>query len=190
MKAGKNPFRTERLMQVRYRLHGASWVALLQRFEQFRFRGAIIGRHGSGKTTLLEDVGARLRRSGLSTQFLRLDADQRTFPKGFMEDLAATLGPNDILLFDGAEQLAWAAWLWFRWRTRRAGGLLITTHRPGRLPTLWECRTSPELLRSIAAELLGRGEHGLTHQAQTLHAAHAGNLRDALREWYDIYAAA
>ena len=70
-----------------------------------------------------------------------------------------------------------------RFRTRRAGGLVITSHRPGLLPTLFECETSPELLAGIVGELAGSEV-----EAGELWARHRGNVRDALRELYDQWA--
>jgi hypothetical protein len=70
-----------------------------------------------------------------------------------------------------------------RLRTRRAGGLVITSHRPGLLPTLFECTTSPELLAEIVGEL-----SGADLEAGELYERHRGNVRDALRELYDRWA--
>ncbi len=70
-----------------------------------------------------------------------------------------------------------------RFRTRRAGGLVITSHRPGLLPTLYECETSPELLAGIVEELAGE-----ELDSEEVLARHRGNIRDALRELYDRWA--
>jgi hypothetical protein len=61
----------------------------------------------------------------------------------------------------------------------------VTSHRPDLLPTLHECRTTPELFEAIATEL--GGEKAL-QAASGLFVRHRGNLRDALRELYDVYA--
>ncbi len=190
MKAHENPFRTGQVLRVRYELEGISWPDLLARCQALRYRAAIIGPHGAGKTTLLEDLSSKLEAQGLRPVFLRLDEDQPRFLRRQLRPVIARLERRDIVLFDGAEQLPMPHWLWFRWQTRAAGGLIITTHRPGRLPTLWECRTSPDLLARIAAGLLGAPREVVQAQARTLYAKHRGNVRDALREWYDLAAAA
>lgn len=94
-----------------------------------------------------------------------------------------------IILLDGAEQLS--RWQWFRLRrqTRQAAGLVITDHAPGRLPTLLECRTSPELLSEIVSELLGDEARGCFPRAEKLLRDHRGNIRDVLRALYDERAA-
>lgn len=188
MRARDNPFRTERILSVRYRLEGATWPALLKRCEELQYRGALVGPHGSGKTTLLEDLDKKLRQQGFATRFLRLDHDHPRFEPGILRRLTLELSSREILLFDGAEQMDPVRWRWFKWRTARAGGLIITVHRPGRLPTLWECRTSPVLLAEIMAQLLGERSSHMPERSRHLFQKYQGNLRDALRECYDLLA--
>ncbi|HYN20696.1 MAG TPA: hypothetical protein VE078_07040, partial [Thermoanaerobaculia bacterium] len=94
-----------------------------------------------------------------------------------------SLKPDDFVLLDGADLLGPLSWLRVRWCCRRAGGLVITSHRPGLLPTLLECETTPELLAEIVNELAGEST-----QVEELFARHRGNLRTALRDMYDGYA--
>lgn len=184
MRASDNPFASDRVLSIRYEFPEGEAGTLLARLARLRYRAAIVGPHGTGKTTLLEDLETPLARLGFRVTRLRLDAEHRRFPR---ECLAATFDARDLVCLDGAEQLDWARWMLFRWRTRRAGGVLITSHRRGRLPTLIECTTSPELLDRIVNRLAPRAE-GLRTPVG-LFARHHGNLRDALRELYDVYAA-
>jgi hypothetical protein len=186
LRACDNPFRTERILQMRYRLEGITWTELLARCEKLRYRAALVGPHGSGKTTLLEDLEPRLRELGFGTRLIRLDAEHPAFDPGFADALAAGHTTRDIVLFDGAEQMNPFEWRWFHWRMRHTGGLIITTHQAGRLLTLWECRTSPALLAGIAGDLLEVERATLHCQAEMLFQKHRGNLRDALWEWYDL----
>ncbi|HVE41947.1 MAG TPA: hypothetical protein VNM14_18780 [Planctomycetota bacterium] len=188
MRARDNPFRSERVLSLRYRL-GGSWDALLVRFERLGRRAAIVGPHGSGKTTLLEDLAPRLGAAGFTPRTLRLDTETPRFEPAFLDGFFASLGPRDIILFDGAEQLGALAWHRFERRSRAAAGLLVTTHRPGRLPTLVETSTTPELLESLVAQILGDPAPELRPMMPALYERHRGNLRDALRELYDWYAA-
>ncbi|HEY9421332.1 MAG TPA: hypothetical protein VIW92_07960, partial [Thermoanaerobaculia bacterium] len=84
------------------------------------------------------------------------------------------------------EQLSRLSWLEARMRTRSAGGLVITSHRPGLLPTLYECCTTPELLAGIVRDLLG--PKGREIAVEELFARHGGNVRQVLRDLYDQYA--
>ncbi|HJQ69277.1 MAG TPA: hypothetical protein VKA70_09905 [Blastocatellia bacterium] len=187
MRARDNPFNTDSVLGVRYRLRGPTWEELLARMEEMGYRAAIVGPHGSGKTTLLEDLEPRLAALGFSIIRLRLDAETRSFDRKFLKSLFRTLSERDVLLFDGAEQMSRLAWLIFKRRTKRAAGLIVTSHDRRRLPTLIECRTSPELLHEIIVELTGDEAGARSAVAATLHAKHRGNLRDALREMYDVY---
>jgi hypothetical protein len=87
-----------------------------------------------------------------------------------------------IVCCDGAEQLSWWDWRRLMRHSRAAAGLLITTHHPGRLPTLHECETTPALLQSIAGSL---DEGVLSERCDELFALHKGNLREAIRSLYD-----
>lgn len=185
MKARDNPFKTDRVLNVRYRLRGETWEELLARLKKLDYRAAIVGPNGAGKTTLLEDLEPVLAGLGFRVRCLRLDRETRSFPQGFLKNLFAVLDKSDLLLFDGAEQMSRISWARFKARSKKAGGLVITSHRRGMLPTLIECATSSELLGEIIAELL-QAPYEATEE---LYAKHNGNLRDALREMYDVYAA-
>jgi hypothetical protein len=184
MRARDNPFAADRVLSIRYEFPEGQAGTLLARLERLRYRAAIVGPHGTGKTTLLEDLETPLARLGFRVTHLRLDAAHPRFPR---ECLAATIDAGDLVCLDGAEQLGRVAWMMFRWRTRRAGGVLVTSHRQGFLPTLVECATSPELLDGIVSRLAP--PTGGVRLPADLFARHHGNLRDALREMYDVYAA-
>jgi len=189
MRARDNPFSTDRVLRVRYRPQGVTWDALLARLEALGWRAAIVGPEGSGKTTLLEDLAPRLQKRGLSTHPVGVTREAPRLPRRVEDDLVAAIGPRDVVLFDGADLLPWLDWRRFRRRTTAAGGLIITTHRPARLPTLVECATSPALLAEIVAALLGPAEaEAWRARLVEMHARHRGNLREALRELYDLHA--
>jgi len=188
MRARDNPFRTDRVLEVRYRPLRGTWDDLLTRLHALGYRAAIVGPQGSWKTTLLEDLAPRLRERGYAARELRLDAETPRFAPGFLDRFVASLTPSDVVLFDGAEQLGLIAWTLFRHRCRAAAGLVITGHRPGRLPTLIETATTPELLAALVGQILGGEACEVEPILADLYARHDGNLRDALRELYDRYA--
>jgi hypothetical protein len=179
-------------------------VSLMPRLEALRYRAAIVGPHGSGKTTLLEDLEGVLVERGFRIVHVRLDTDDPRLPPEWRSPWqsrwrsrspAHRLDAHDIVCLDGAEQLGPIAWRRFRWLVRRAGGLIITTHRSGRLATLIECTTSVGLLHRIIQRLSPGGPAASdalvgAPSAAELFARHHGNLREALRELYDVYAVA
>ncbi|MBI5385572.1 MAG: hypothetical protein HZA90_12910 [Verrucomicrobia bacterium] len=188
MRACDNPFSTDRVQGVRYRPVGATWKDLLSRLDALDFRAAIVGPKGTGKTTLLEDLAPRLRSLGFTPKPLRLDEEHRVFPDGFLPNFFADLGSRDIILLDGAEQLPrWHWWRFRRW-SREGRGLIVTAHRPGLLPVLIECRTTPELLDGVLTELLGEVGPELRERGRRLFQQHRGNLREVLRSLYDDFA--
>ena len=177
-RARDNPFAVHRVLGERYRLTAFEWSLLLQRLESLGRRAAIVGAHGSGKTTLLEDLGERLNARGWATHFVRLDTDHPRLPQ------LPELDDRMIVLCDGAEQLNFLDWRRFRNRTASAGGLVITMHREGRLPTLHQCHSSPAIIRDLAASL---GYAITPAEGVALHVRHEGNVRNALRELYDSW---
>lgn len=173
------------------RTRGIPLDDLTARFQSLGCRAVIVGPHGAGKTTLLEDLQPRLARLGYRIRQATLHEGDRYLGRGRREALLAGAGPRDLLLLDGAEQLAPWAWKELEWRSRRAAGLLVTSHAigrgPGLLSPLWECRTTPDLLAALVADLVGPEEAAVLPLAE-LYERHRGNLRDALRELYDLYA--
>jgi len=184
-RARDNPFAVEQVQRLRYRFRDEDWPSFLNRLRSQNYRGAIVGPKGSGKTTLLEELAGQLAPLGLRVHRLFLNEQRRAYPASFVRSLQNSLGPQDVILFDGCEQLRPLSWWRFRWQTRRAGGLIVTTHRAGRLPTLIECQTTRELF----GELVRRLHDSIALSPETLDRLfekHRGNLRDAIRELYDL----
>lgn len=189
MLARKNPFRTEIVLSHRYQFaDGDSMDALTDRFRSQHYRGAIVGPKGRGKTMLLEDFCAHLGESGEAISGFRLNQGQKQHAMKLCEDLAAKTPEETILVIDGAEQLGWLQWRKFVRRTRRFRGLLVTTHRAGRLPELIRCQTSVELLRDVVQRITPEKVAELDLEFEPLFAYHSGNLRECLRSLYDRYA--
>ena len=175
MRARDNPFASHRVEKLRYRLpEGLTWDALLGRLSSLRYRAAIVGPHGRGKTTLLEELAVRLKTQGFRVRTVTLRQEERRVGR------RRGLGADEILLLDGAELLGRLAWLRVRFACRHAGGLIVTSHRPGLLPTLLECETTPELLADLVKELTGKDL-----ETSEIFARHGGNLRQAFWEMYD-----
>ena len=188
MRARDNPFAVQRLHAIPYRFSGSTWEELMDRLAALRFRAAVVGPHGRGKTTLLEELARRMEGQDLRTRAVILHEGDRRLSATQRDVLFRDLTPRDVLFVDGAEQLGRFAWLEVRTRSRAAFGLVITSHRPGLLPTLYECRTTPELLAGIVEDLVGREEAERLPPSGELLARHSGNVRDALRELYDLCA--
>jgi hypothetical protein len=188
MRARDNPFAADRLERIRYRFKGTSLDELLARLDDMNRRGAIVGPGGSGKTTLLEDVRQALECRGLRTKLVFVneasplrEAECRRFLCG--------LTPQEVVLLDGADTIRRSSWTLFRRHTvTHAAGLIITSHRPGLLPTLIACSTTAQLLKEIVAELDPQGPRIASDALDSLHKRHKGDLRACLRDLYDLYA--
>jgi hypothetical protein len=189
VKARDNPFRVERVRTFRYRPLHCTWDELLQDLERANYRGALVGPEGSGKTTLLEDIAERLKNSGRSSRWLQIRRETRRNGSRLVDDFLQAASTEDVLLVDGVEQLGPLTWRKLRRGSLSHVGLIVTTHAPGRLPTLIECRTSVELLEEIVSERAPVEIDQLRLELPALFARHGGNVRLCLRELYDWYAA-
>jgi hypothetical protein len=180
MKARENPFRSERVDALVYRAEGFSWETLETALAKYDGRGAIVGPKGHGKTTLLTQWAGRRALVGDQVVFLKMDEAQRRLT----EAQRRKTGEGGWVFVDSAEQLSWLGWRELRRLTRPAEALVISTHQSGRLPTVFTCRTCPELLAELVEEL-----DGVRPNYAELWQRHRGNVRLALRELYDECAA-
>lgn len=188
MKARHNPFSMDRVETIRYRPLGATFEDILARLEAMSYRAAIVGPQGAGKTTLLEDIQHALERRGFRTRMVFVN-DTSPLDCSTRRQLISYLRNDEIVLLDGADAIGPAMWTWLKRRLlRQAAGLVITTHRPGRLPTLIDCVTTPGLLGVIVTELLPK-EHDIEGPTlDRLYHRYQGNIRNCLRELYDLCA--
>jgi len=190
VRARDNPFATRRVLAVRYR-PACGWDEILARCAALSFRGAVVGPEGAGKTNLLEDLAGRLGDRGFRVRHARLVRGERRLSPERERLLLSALGPRDLLILDGVDELSPLARCRLLVRSRAAGGLLVASHRAGLLPTLYLCATTPALLREIVRDLLADAgpEIPALSDLEDLYRRHAGNLRSALREMYDVCAA-
>lgn len=185
--ARENPFAVARIHALPYRAPGFSRKLLLERFEQQDRRGALVGPQGQGKTTLLTELAADLQQRGEEIHWLRLNETVRQFAPQVLTELAA-LPPHAVVIVDGAEQLTWWRWRLFLRHLPTASGCLISTHRPGRLPTLWKCHSSLATLQELVEELQGPLSPPQQNRLASLFQQHQGDIRQCLRTLYDWFA--
>ena len=188
MKARDNPFRTSRVLGVRYRFLQASWEELMARLRDLGYRAAVVGPEGSGKTTLLEDLEPRLAGLGFPVRWLRLNASEPRMTRRDVEQRLRASGDAGVWLVDGADLMAGGARQWLADPRRNLRGLIVATHQAGQLPTALDCRTTSELLESVVRELLGTPDADTLERLPGLFKKHRGNIRTALRELYDLSA--
>jgi ABC-type dipeptide/oligopeptide/nickel transport system ATPase component len=186
--AKDNPFAVSRIHALGYIPFTVSWEALMRRLTELNFTAAIVGDHGSGKTTLLEALEKRLQISGIRTDTVFISNDIH-LPWGTVLDKMKLLPAGGVLFFDGACHLS--RWRWRQLRrqaNRQKIGMVITSHDERLLPTLVCCRPQPDVLIELVKLLTGDIDPELHSDCVKLFAAHRGNIRECLRQLYDMYA--
>lgn len=186
--ARANPFRAECIETLRFRLDDAGWRQLLERFAANRWRGLLLGPHGSGKTTLREEIERRLRSDGWTVRALVID--ERGVSWSTVSKFIDGAGPRTLISIDGLDRLG--GWQWWRLtqRMRHGGGILATSHVPGRLPLLHRHHTSIDLVHDLVRELVGEDTaHAVRERCQRLFTELHGDVRACLRRLYDDAAA-
>jgi energy-coupling factor transporter ATP-binding protein EcfA2 len=188
MRARDNPFRVERLHELAFRFREGSMADLLDRLIAQQWRGAIVGPHGSGKTTLVEELVRFLQQRSIPTERLRITEADAGHQSELVAEWLSRASPDALLILDGAEQLPRRVWRDVWNRSQKFRGLLITCHQPGLLPTLYESRTDENLLRELVWTLASGMSYPCFSDASltALYQKHRGNIRDCLRELYDV----
>lgn len=159
--------------------------AVRERLAGMQFRGAVVGPMGSGKTTLMEDLAQWVQARGYRAIQIRLSLQERRIPP-----LPVDIGCKDVVFLDGADLMGFFRWKWLKWKTRKAGGLVIAAHKSGLMPTLIECQTTVGVLREIAMRLKAPVWMMEQEVIGKLYEKHGGNIRESLREMYDWCAGA
>lgn len=182
-----NPFASARIDALSYQFvdQQQNWDTFFDHWQRLGFRGAIVGPCGHGKTTLLDAFSGVLQQRGFAVTRVSLFHGDRRFSRAQQTVIASAIRNEHVLLMDGMEQLRRVCWLvQTRFLWPRSLKMLITSHVTGLLPTLYEARTSPELLKILVSQLVPA--HGLTsEQFEQLFLKHHGNLRMALLDLYD-----
>lgn len=185
--ARENPFRSEAIDALAY-TPGGHVENLFRALPGQQFRGQIIGAKGTGKTTLLRDL-QRLLENHHTLVSMRLTEDFPGFTKNQWAQLTSS-SKNTLVIIDGAEQLTSRHQKKLVRISKRWGGLILTSHQNLRkyektLPVLCVTRPNAEEFTILAQEL----DPSLTgDKTEELYTLHNGNLRNAFRHLYDLWA--
>jgi len=184
MKPRLNPFASHRIDNLAYRLAGNDWINILGKLNRLNYRAAVIGPHGSGKTTFLEELATKLSAGGHHIHSVFINTNRPWMTSKELKTLRQQAKTKAIIFLDGADLLSWVQWLHIRFLVQQAKGLIITEHRPIRLPTLIQCHPSVEILDDMIGELCGPDGVQLRPFARTLFDRHRGNMHDVFRDLY------
>jgi len=186
--AGSNPFSTRftRPGALPYRFDGDMTIdELVRRFEAAGRRGQIVGPHGSGKSTLLSELVPALAAAGHPAFVFALHDGEQRLPDGWQRRVREA-GAHTVVI-DGFEQLSRVASIEVSAFCRFLGwGQLVTVHESFGLPTLLTTRSTRQVARDLAAELLRGNPVQLSEQdVDEAFDAAGGNVRETLFRLYD-----
>ncbi|TWT90008.1 hypothetical protein Mal64_03900 [Pseudobythopirellula maris] len=141
------------------------------------WRGQLCGPHGVGKTTLLVALRERLLERGVRVIEWPAPVQSASIGHG---------GEQAVWVVDGFERFNALRRCWVTRQARSRGlGLLVTTHRPARLPMLASWRPDDRLVLSLFDTLTERRPTPLSHaDALACWRRSEGNLRET---WFDLY---
>ncbi|MCY2994147.1 MAG: hypothetical protein NTY19_40665 [Planctomycetota bacterium] len=167
---------------------GTNGAQLVVRLCELGWSAQILGEHGSGKSTLLQSLRSPLEKSGRRVELHVLHVGESRLPF----DLSHTRqwGQDTQVIVDGYEQLGWYARCWLQRQCRlRNNGLLVTAHRPLRLPLLWKTESTLAVAQAVVSRLLSPDQvQAITGaDVRRAYAACAGNLRETLFALYDVF---
>ena len=187
MRPADNPFRSECLQSIPYIFPNGDWDILLNHLQSCGNRGAIVGACGTGKSTLLIQMEERFKEKKHQTIRLFLNDRNRREAGTHLHHFFKKMTQEKVVFLDGAEQLNPWQWWWFLFQSRHTSGLIVTCHHEKHLPWVFKTSSTPPLLSEIINQLLKDEKIRINIDHELLYKKHHGNIREALREMYDIY---
>ena len=186
----RNPFATSRVRPGTIAFHfpdGQSPSALLEHLRQNHWMGEIIGPHGSGKSTLLHSFTPWITRAGRNVKAFTLHRGESQLSASVAE--MNQWHDTTQCVIDGFEQLSASSQTRIKRICREQGcGLLLTSHEPTGLPTLYQTNTSVELVQSIVRSMQQDGEQRVNDADVAMSfQRQRGNVREVFFELYDIF---
>ena len=162
---------------------------LIDRLQSNCWRGQIIGPHGSGKSALLATLLTTLESAGRHPVLVELHDGQRRLRIDLKKAFQGRRG--GVLVVDGYEQLGFLSRIRANRFCRRNGlGLLITTHRPVRLPDLFQTKADLPTVEALVDHLqAGYPAYVTAEDIADQFASHHGDIRETLFALYDLHEA-
>ncbi len=186
MLARDNPFstqRVERILSFDPQLNGTSWEKIERCWEILDRRASLVAAHGAGKSTFMDAFQIRLEASGHSVLRLFLNQESNKLEKEQWRMLEHS--QQQIVMLDGEEQLGHLSRRRFYHLTQCSSGLLISRHKPTKLPQLLVLDPDMNLLVACIERLSPEHLPQLQPMLSGWWVEHDGNIREILLRCYD-----
>ena len=183
--AEMNPFRTDRVRNLGFRLPSGDVTSLFDGLRQRNWRGALVGDHGSGKTTLMNLSETYFEAAGFRVARYRLNPRERLSSLLQIRRDAAKFDSSVALLLDSFGDSWWPEWQILHPALSRVGALLACVHRPNRrIPTLVYLAPTPQLLTELIHDLVPEPPPDLIAFARGRFKVRRANVRQT---WGDLF---
>jgi len=163
-----------------------SWEELLELLSAKRYRAAVVGPHGSGKTSCLKQIELHIRECGRPTIWWAAEKQTATECADSWR-WHNKVAQDAIVFIDGADALAILKWRLLRARLSRAGGVVISSHREGLLPTIIRCQPTLSLFYELLGDLIPASQFPPDHTLRGLFRIHEGNIRSMFGDLYLLW---
>ena len=186
MLARDNPFSTQRVEHILSfdpQLCGTSWEEIERRWETLYKRASLVAPHGAGKSTFMDAFQGRLEASGHSV--LRLFLNQESIKLREEQWRMLEHCSQQVVILDGEEQLGHFSRRRFYHLTQCCSGLLISRHKPTKLPQLLVLDPDMDLLVACIERLAPEHLPQLHTMLSEWWKEHDGNIREILLRCYD-----
>lgn len=186
MLARDNPFsthRVERILSFDPQLSRTSWVEIGRRWMALYSRASLVAPHGAGKSTFMDAFQTRLETSGHSV--LRLFLNQESNKLDNIQWQMLEHSQQQVVMLDGEEQLGYLSRRRFYQLTQNCSGLLISRHKPAKLPQLFSLEPDIQLLTTSIDRLAPEHLSQLRPMLSEWWREHDGNIREILLRCYD-----
>jgi len=188
--AQRNPFATRSVRPgvLKFRFFDEhSLEGLFDRLQQLHWTGEIVGRHGSGKSALAHSFIPMFTQAGRDVKLYTMHPNESRLPVSGTD--LQTWSKNTQVIIDGYEQLGgWTRTLVSRVCRKEGCGLLITTHEPTGLPTLYRTESRLESIQQLVREMQTNG-HRRVSDSDVAYSfeRQGGNVREVFFELYDVF---
>jgi len=186
--AENNPFRVSKFESLKWQNDNGSIDQIFETWQNYNFRGQIIGNHGAGKSTASKKLQKKAEQNGFECIYLFANEESRKSDFKLWENTIKESNKDSLVILDG---FGHASLLKRRKLLKLHSHLLIIAHNKiNKLPLISHLAPNHLLLKKLVNDLAGEeGKVALEKSggSEFLLEKHNANLRDCFFELYKTW---